>query len=137
MAGILDIKTINFRLIGVDGTPLTWAFIEAYIAPQLSNAYLLNTTLTPVVTTRTNEYGIGVLTLLANDTLELPLTKYLIKITYNGRSYYFTFTLTKVMNDVLDFESLVDHAAINALQQCQIQQQNEGVYKISGTKPYL
>lgn len=135
---MLDIKEIRARLISHEGKPLPWAFIDVFPAPMISNGYLANTVFPTISTTRTNEYGIAVLNLIANSEYEMQGTKYLIRVSYDGRSQYFVINLDKVeTSDIVDFEDLIDHAATNAYLQCIKNQEKEGTIKIIGTKVYI
>lgn len=133
MADPLPIKVLRFRLIGPNTRPLSFAFISAQIVPILTNSRNSNTVFPVSADTRTNEYGIAELKLYANDVLQTD-SKYMITITFNGKSYRFLVKLLQSMDDIVHFEDLLNREAINKLAECE--NQVEGEYKISGSKYY-
>ena len=101
-------KIVRFRLMDSSARPVIWAKIEADLVPDIGYAHGYNTLFARGRETRTNEYGMAELALMANDALEVPDSKYLITITYNGKSYRYLIRLKREMPDVIDFEELID-----------------------------
>lgn len=128
------VKILRFRLIDVRSLPLAFATITAKLTPILTNNRNANTIFPTTISARTNELGFAEMTLYANDVLETN-SKYLITVSYNGKNYYFLIKLTQDMNDVLDFEDLIDRSSLEKLANCSNPQ--EGSYKLVGEKYYF
>ena len=134
----MDIKTVKFRLVDPREVPITWAFIKAELVPDITYGDGYNTTFPKEAATRTNDYGIATLRLIANDALKIPDSKYLITITKDGKTYRFLIRLTVDMPDSLDFEELLDRQKLAELAKaCADPGESGGHYTIRGGKLYI
>lgn len=132
MAGSLPVKLVRFRLIKPDSQPLSFAFIKAQVVPIMTGSRNSNTVFPTLMETRTNQYGIAELKLYAND-LILKDSKYLITVAYDGKNYNFLIELEQTMEDILDFEDLIDRQSLEEAKKNKV---SEGKVRIKGSKLY-
>ena len=132
------IKAIKFRLVDPRENPITWAFIKAELVPDITYGNGYNTTFPKEAATRTNDYGIAILYLTANDALDIPDSKYLITITKDGKTYKFLVRLTVDMPDSLDFEELLNRQEMyKRAKECSDPGESEGKPIIRGGKLFI
>lgn len=127
------VKVVRFRLVAPNTRPLSFAFIRAKLVPRNSTSRNSNTILPTEIETRTNQYGIAELKLYANDAL-FSDTLYQIEIVYDGKSYKYLIQLLEEMDNVLQFEDLLDRRLLEELMECA--NRPEGHVKIKGSKLY-
>ena len=130
----LPVKLIRFKLTKLDTTPVKFAFIKADVVPTMSyrRGETVQTVIADSIETRTNEYGGAEMLLYANDALSIKDSKYLITITYDSISYRFVVRIEEDMENVLDFEELLDREAMQRLLDCL--NYKEGNVRLQGGK---
>jgi len=134
----MEIKAVKFRLTDPRKNPVTWAFIKAELVPDMTYGDSYNTVFPKEAETRTNDYGMAILYLVANDALEIPSSKYLITITKDGKTYKFLVRLTVDMPDSLDFEELLNRQEMyQKSKECADPGEAAGHYIIKGGKLYI
>lgn len=129
-------KILRFRLIGSDSRPITFAKIKINMVPLSTVRRNANTVFPSTLEAHTNEYGFSEVNLYANDAMDIP-TKYKVEISHTGRSYLFLIEITSDMSYIIDFEDLLDRAAMTELERCIQKKNDSGIFVTRGTKIFF